>query len=823
MKRALVVPSLLLACTQTPPAAPPSDASTQDLSPTDVALSDAQIDRVDATDAPRTIGPLAPTRSPQALRVTQWRTANLTRSASEDMVLPTLETGTFELPEPVGQTYGLYWGEFSPDDGGTLPPAPSGGVMYAAAEVDVPEGSHVFARADVMLGVYANGAVQPGDIYASGRIRVPVVTHAGRNVVVFREYGFRGTPRAELYATEDELYLNADDATVPDLPIGDTREQWVGLAVLNLTDAPALDVTARVEASDAFEATAVALPSLPAGAVTQVPFRVVPRAGLTTPEAMVTIGLRVESPSLHFSYRRELTLTVVRPDATHRRSFRSPMDLSAQYFGVVPPSAAGAGDAGVDDAAVEDAGSQRALVLSLHGASVEAIGQARAYSARPWTYVVAATNRRPYGFDWEEYGRHDAIEVLDHAMSIYPIDPTRVHLAGHSMGGHGTWNVGVLFPGRFATLGPSAGWSSFYSYTNRTRPTGAFARSQAASDTNAYLSNLAHRGVYVIHGSADDNVPVREGRTMSAAARMVTDDVIYHEQPGAGHWWDGDAAPGADCIDWVPLFEFMRAHRLDPNETDFRFTTPGVWVNPRHSFVTLQSPIDPLRDLSISSVRTGDSLALTTTNIRSMTLSAAGLRAHGIARVTVDGTPHDVGTTDLAIGPQSGKRPGVNGPLNEALQRPWCFVYPDDGNVIFRRYASYLTSVWSVNGNGHGCALPLSAVTEGLRRERNLVYVGVSASVVRPPSGVPFTWDATGATLGDRRLDGAAMVFVFPQGEDHLGAAFSAPDDQARLLYRVQPFASGFAVPDFMAWSAMGLQASGFFTPDWRYAPPSVP
>ena len=54
----------------------------------------------------------------------------------------------------------------------------------------------------------------------------------------------------------------------------------------------------------------------------------------------------------------------------------------------------------------------QALFLSLHGASVEAIGQADAYSPKKWGPIVCPTNRRPYGFDWEEWGRWDALEVL---------------------------------------------------------------------------------------------------------------------------------------------------------------------------------------------------------------------------------------------------------------------------------------------------------------------------------------------------------------------------------------------------------------------------
>jgi hypothetical protein len=50
-----------------------------------------------------------------------------------------------------------------------------------------------------------------------------------------------------------------------------------------------------------------------------------------------------------------------------------------------------------------------ALVLSLHGAGVQGIGQAQAYSPKDWAYLIAPTNRRPFGFDWEEWGRRNGL------------------------------------------------------------------------------------------------------------------------------------------------------------------------------------------------------------------------------------------------------------------------------------------------------------------------------------------------------------------------------------------------------------------------------
>ena len=42
----------------------------------------------------------------------------------------------------------------------------------------------------------------------------------------------------------------------------------------------------------------------------------------------------------------------------------------------------------------------------------------------------------------------------------FPADEACESIFGHSMGGHGTWNIGVTFPDRFAAIGPSAGWIS---------------------------------------------------------------------------------------------------------------------------------------------------------------------------------------------------------------------------------------------------------------------------------------------------------------------------------------------------------------------------
>jgi pimeloyl-ACP methyl ester carboxylesterase len=54
-------------------------------------------------------------------------------------------------------------------------------------------------------------------------------------------------------------------------------------------------------------------------------------------------------------------------------------------------------------------------------------------------------------------GHEDFLEVWEDAMRTFSIDPDRVTVAGHSMGGFGSWLLGLLYPDRFAAAFPVSG------------------------------------------------------------------------------------------------------------------------------------------------------------------------------------------------------------------------------------------------------------------------------------------------------------------------------------------------------------------------------
>ncbi|MCZ7680655.1 MAG: hypothetical protein M5U28_18560 [Sandaracinaceae bacterium] len=240
-------------------------------------------------------------------------------------------------------------------------------------------------------------------------------------------------------------------------------------------------------------------------------------------------------------------------------------------------------------------------------------------------------------------------------------------------------------------------------------------------------------------------------------------------------------------------------------------------MSPTHSYVTLRAATDPMEDVRAVSApgASADEVVLTTTNVRSMTLDGDALSARGVARVIVDGETVAVTSGAIAVGPQSGKRPDVHGPFDQALMRPFCLVYPDDGPAVLRDYAAFLASWWAVQGNGASCSLPESEVDDTLLAERNLVWIGRIGASARWAGELPLGGGPT-LRVGDATFADAVLVFAFPQGDgSRLGGGVLVTPGDEHLLFRWQPYTSQLVAPDYLVFGDGGAQAAGFFDADW--------
>lgn len=126
---------------------------------------------------------------------------------------------------------------------------------------------------------------------------------------------------------------------------------------------------------------------------------------------------------------------------------------------------------------------------------------------------------------WWSY-KDDAfpLQALAWARQRWPIDPDRVVLLGYSMGGYGTWNVGLRYPDRFAGIVPIAGGIS---RRENTGPRDEVSR--------ALLGNARALPSFFLHGSADPIVPVRFSRTIHEELSALGAPHEYIEVPQEGH------------------------------------------------------------------------------------------------------------------------------------------------------------------------------------------------------------------------------------------------------------------------------------------------
>jgi len=281
-----------------------------------------------------------------------------------------------------------------------------------------------------------------------------------------------------------------------------------------------------------------------------------------------------------------LEVAVVEPGAYRKVTFRSKVEGSVQYFGYRPPRPPH------DD-------TPHALMLHLHGASDEATTYRKLYYAKTWCAMASATNRRPYGFDWEGLGRIDAMEVLEHAIALGNTDRTRIYLGGHSMGGHGVWQIGGHYPDRFAAIGPGAGWQDFWSYggaptlpADGTPIERVLHTAANPSRTALLVHNYLQQGVLIIHGDADPVVPIEEAHAMKALLEAAGHhDVQMVVQPGGVHVYDATPEVGHSCFDLRELFDFFQHHVIPTAPQRIDFTTIGPGINDTCAWLEVQQQV----------------------------------------------------------------------------------------------------------------------------------------------------------------------------------------------------------------------------------------
>ncbi|MFL6214696.1 MAG: prolyl oligopeptidase family serine peptidase [Blastocatellia bacterium] len=173
-----------------------------------------------------------------------------------------------------------------------------------------------------------------------------------------------------------------------------------------------------------------------------------------------------------------------------------------------------------------DGKTPRPLAVLLHGA----LGDERSFfsdlydpavvkgEAERRGYILAAVNGRSRFSSYRDAAGDDPLDVAAAVMRDYQIAASRVYLAGHSMGGFGTWVVAARKPELFAAIAPMSA--------------GPPAQGDALT---ALLEKVKPLPALVVHGAKDGIVPPDLSKQMVAAAQKAGVQVTYLEVPNADH------------------------------------------------------------------------------------------------------------------------------------------------------------------------------------------------------------------------------------------------------------------------------------------------
>jgi predicted esterase len=160
------------------------------------------------------------------------------------------------------------------------------------------------------------------------------------------------------------------------------------------------------------------------------------------------------------------------------------------------------------------------LIIALHGMGGDENSYFAAYGqgafkteAEKHGYIVACPKGRKPASMYVGDAEKDVMDVLAEVRRAYNIDPDRIYLTGHSMGGFGTWSVAMDHPDVFAALAPISG----------------------GANNPASMSKIAHIPTLVVHGDNDPTVPVERSRVMVAMGKKLGTEIKYIEVPGGDH------------------------------------------------------------------------------------------------------------------------------------------------------------------------------------------------------------------------------------------------------------------------------------------------
>tara|TARA_R110002049_G_scaffold2750_8_gene22190 strand:- start:120730 stop:122784 length:2055 start_codon:yes stop_codon:yes gene_type:complete len=458
-------------------------------------------------------------------------------------------------------------------------------------------------------------------------------------------------------------------------------------------------------------------------------------------------------------------------------------------------------------------------------------------------------------------GEIDVLEAIEQVKSLFPIDQQRIAIRGFSMGGAGCWQLAVHYPDLWAAANPGAGFSETLQFLKffqleDFKPTWYQQKLLRWYDCPGWTNNLRNVPTIAYSGeidrqkqAADVMVAAFQSRGMNLphvigpdTAHKIHPDSKIDVQAKMDAHLDAGKVPFPSSIDMTTYT--LRYHKLawlSIDGLDEHWKEARVQGNVNRGSGHGETITLSTRNVSRVSIAfppgalaAGRDVQLLIDQSRfSLTSQSDGSFEIGFTKSTdskwIASLPETAETAGLA------KRPGLQGPIDDAFMDAFTFVGPDlsdTESVVGKRIDAefrHAKDEWVRHFRGDVVEAKSSEVTDAMIATRNLILFGTpetNSLIAKIVDRLPIRWHDNQIQVGDQTFRGnhvPLLIYPNPLNPDRyivINSGFTYREYAYLNNARQIPMLPDWAIVDVSSGSTTQLpgevKAAGFFDEQWQ-------
>jgi predicted esterase len=443
-------------------------------------------------------------------------------------------------------------------------------------------------------------------------------------------------------------------------------------------------------------------------------------------------------------------------------------------------------------------------------------------------------------------GESDVFEALEDLMAREQqkfqrpmIDPRKVVLKGFSMGGAGTWHIGLRHPGKFAAIQPGAGFTTTHGYIAGL-PNPLPPHQEACLkiyDALNYAENAANLPIVAYSGEIDKQRLAAENIEKRVKELQLIERFTHLIGPGLEHKFPPEWQQKAEA----ELQKYVGGNKARP-------------INPPHIHVVTYMPMandcDGVRiealekqyqKAEIDATYDEMGCVVKTNNVRCMSLSRQGRR-----NLTIDGVKIDARSSDFIkidgkwVNQYDGepfKRTATSGPIDHAFTTKFlCIIgtgkaFNPEMESAARAQLDRFQREWDKHMRGVLVVKKDTDITRADIAVNNLILFGDPGSnsvIAQYLPKLPLKWTAKSIEFRGTTYDSATHLpvliypnptsggryIVFNSGHTFHDAEFKGTN--AQLYPRLGDYALIKPIPTSKAPAGFEVVTAGLFDEAWK-------